>query len=75
MTHPDFKNRKDSDSCRDPGGYELCQSKSFVGLFVHGDDWTLHGRAVNMAELHVMGQVLGASGFAGHSIFCKVRVK
>lgn len=26
-----------------------------------------------MAELHVVGQVLGATGFQGQSIFCKVR--
>lgn len=26
-----------------------------------------------MAELHIIGQVEGASGFDGHSIFCKVR--
>jgi hypothetical protein len=28
-----------------------------------------------MAELHVIGQVLGASGFEGHSIFCKVSLQ
>jgi hypothetical protein len=28
-----------------------------------------------MAELHVIGQVLGASGFEGHSIFCKVSLR
>lgn len=26
-----------------------------------------------MAELHIVGQVVGATGFDGHSIFCKVR--
>jgi hypothetical protein len=26
-----------------------------------------------MAELHVIGQLVGASGFNGHSVFCKVR--
>jgi hypothetical protein len=34
---------------------------------------TAHSRRL-MAELHVIGQVLGATGFPGHSIFCKVRL-
>lgn len=36
-------------------------------------DWQTGYQTGTMAELHVIGQVLGASGFPGYSVFCKVR--
>jgi hypothetical protein len=47
-------------------------SRSHNLILLRRDGWVKQAKSCLMAELHVIGQVLGASGFKGHSVFCKV---